>query len=158
MKIIVLSDSHGDTASMVDVLERENPERVFHLGDYLRDAQELAWAYPDLPMDFVPGNCDWGSDALLEQKLTLEGVTLLLCHGHRYGVKNGLHALAWHAKEEHADVALFGHTHQAHCSRREGVLLCNPGSCGTGLQPTYAVLTLKDGTARFQIKPVDEEE
>lgn len=158
MKILVFSDSHGDTANMVEVIEREHPDRVFHLGDHIRDAEELEWAYPELTIDKVPGNCDWRTTAPLEKKLTLEGVPLLLCHGHEYGVKSSLGALAWHARDEKVSVALFGHTHEAHSSRRFGIQLCNPGSCGMGAVPTYAVLMLKSGSASFHIKPVFEEE
>lgn len=158
LKIIVFSDSHGDAAGMVDVLERERPDRVFHLGDYLRDAEELEWAYPDLHIDMVAGNCDWHSSAAREQILDLQGCRLLLCHGHTYGVKNGLSALARAAREQQADVALFGHTHEAHSSRKMGVSLCNPGSCGMGLTPTYGLLTIANGQAVFEIRPVYGEE
>lgn len=158
MKIIVFSDSHGDVASMVEVIEREQPDQVFHLGDYIRDAEELQWAYPELTIHRVPGNCDWHSKAIGEVTLTLEGVRMLLCHGHAYGVKSGLGALAWHAHEEKAELALFGHTHQAHHSVRMGVHLCNPGSCGMGIEPSYAVLQLEKGTFRFITRPVVEEE
>lgn len=158
MKIIVFSDSHGDLSNMVNVIEREQPDRVFHLGDHLRDIQEIEWAYPDLPIDKVPGNCDWRSSGPFEIKLTLEGCTMLLCHGHEYGVKTGLGALAYHAREEKASIALFGHTHEPHISKRMGVTLCNPGSCGMGCAPSYGVLTLENGTADFRIHPVFEEE
>ncbi len=158
MKIIVFSDSHGDIANMVEVIERECPDRVFHLGDYIRDAEELEWAYPELTVDKVPGNCDWHSHAPVEKKLTLEGVTMLLCHGHPYGVKSGYGAFAHAARQMGAKVALCGHTHEAHYSKRMGVDVCNPGSVGMGLSPTYAILTLENGTADFRIHPVYEED
>lgn len=158
MKILVLSDSHGDVASMVELIEREQPDRVFHLGDYIRDARELEYAYPDLTIDMVPGNCDWRSKAPLEKKVTLERVTILLCHGHEYGVKSGYGALAFHARQEHAKVALCGHTHKSHLSRKLGVGLCNPGSCGMGMIPTYGILTVEDGTWDFRVYPVYIEE
>ncbi|MCD8147103.1 MAG: YfcE family phosphodiesterase [Clostridiales bacterium] len=158
MKIIVFSDSHGNVSNMIEVVEREAPDRVFHLGDCLRDAKELQMAYPDLEMDTVPGNCDWRSTAPQEKKLTIQGYSLLLCHGHDYGVKSGLGSLAYHARQEKVSMALFGHTHEAQTARRGGVRLCNPGSCGMGYEPTYGVLTIADGCASFHIKPVQEEE
>lgn len=158
MKILVLSDSHGNLADMVDLIERTNPDRVFHLGDHISDAKELLYAYPNLVLDCVPGNCDWSSRTALEQIITLEGVRMLLCHGHTYGVKSGLMPLVFGAREQKATVALFGHTHKAHCSTRMGVLLCNPGSCGMGMTPTYGILTLKNGTSTFKTYPVYEED
>ena len=158
MKILVLSDSHGDVADMVDVVERVKPDRVFHLGDHIRDAQELSYAFPELTIDMVGGNCDWRSRAPLEKKITLEGVTVLLCHGHEYGVKSGYGALALHARQEGAKVALCGHTHKSHLSKKWGVGLCNPGSCGMGMIPSYGILTLQRGTWDFRVYPVYEEE
>lgn len=158
MKIIVFSDSHGNLSNMVEVIEREQPDRIFHLGDYIRDAEELAWAYPELTIDRVVGNCDWHSKETGEIILTLEDVRLLLCHGHAYGVKTGLGGLAWHAKEQKVALALYGHTHVAKYSHKMGVTLLNPGSCGMGMTPTYAVLTLEKGNFRFTIRPVAEEE
>lgn len=157
LKIVVFSDSHGDIANMVDVIEREHPNAVFHLGDHIRDAEELQWAYPELTITRVVGNCDWRSKARSEVAFTIEGVRVFLCHGHEYGVKSGLGALAWRAKEEKAQVALFGHTHQSHHSQKMGIHLCNPGSCGMGMNPTYAILMLEKGTFRFIIRPVFEE-
>jgi hypothetical protein len=159
LKIIVLSDSHGDVANMVSVIEREIPDLVLHLGDHYADAEELTWAYPELTIYKVPGNCDWHCHAANEQKVTIEGVSMLLCHGHEYGVKYGLSDLAWHAHEAGVTYALFGHTHQAHSEKRNGVWLCNPGSCSSmSAHPTYGVLDVEDGTARFSIRSVYEEE
>jgi len=33
MKILIFSDSHGDVETMVQVIEKENPETIVHLGD-----------------------------------------------------------------------------------------------------------------------------
>jgi len=84
----VFSDSHGRLGAMVDAIERERPQRVFFLGDHYRDGQELAGAYPDLPMELVKGNCDW-DQAPDELLVEAGGVRVLLTHGHPYGVKSG---------------------------------------------------------------------
>ena len=158
MKILVFSDSHGDVSNMVDVTERVQPDRVFHLGDHIRDAEELSYAFPELTVDSVPGNCDWRSRAPLTKKLTLEGVCILLCHGHEFGVKTSYGALAQYARSEGAKVALCGHTHHSYLGKKMGVGLCNPGSCGMGIVPTYGILTLEGGTWDFRVYPVYEEE
>lgn len=157
MKILVLSDSHGDLSNMADAIEREQPDLVFHLGDHWRDAEELEWAYPELKIYKVPGNCDWRSREKLELELSLGGCKLLLCHGHTRGVKMGYSELLHYARHIGADVALFGHTHNAHWSQRGGVQLFNPGSCGMGSDPTYGILTIEDGRAECEICHVFED-
>ena len=59
MKILVFSDSHGNTDHMLTAVEREKPDRIFHLGDGWDDAQTLHRMFPDIPLEQVPGNCDF---------------------------------------------------------------------------------------------------
>ena len=61
MTILVLSDSHGNVGNMIRAVEQVQPDRVLHLGDCQRDLTALAGEFPALPMEGVPGNCDWGS-------------------------------------------------------------------------------------------------
>ncbi len=58
MKLVLFSDSHGNVANMADVVRLEHPDRVLHMGDLARDAEELARQFPDIPVTYVPGNCD----------------------------------------------------------------------------------------------------
>ena len=46
MKLLLLSDSHGCLANLLDAVDREEPDAVFHLGDLCEDAEYLAAAYP----------------------------------------------------------------------------------------------------------------
>ncbi len=152
MKILVFSDSHGRLGAMLDAIERERPGRVFFLGDHYRDGQTLADAYPDLPMELVRGNCDWDKapDELLVEA---EGVKFLLTHGHRYGVKSGTDQLALAAKEKGADVACFGHTHEALNMSDRGVWLFNPGTAGGVYNRAgYGVLLVEKGKFQASLK------
>ena len=58
MKILVLSDSHGNIDNMIRAVERESPRAIFHLGDCWRDGQRLHQRFPGIPFEQVPGNCD----------------------------------------------------------------------------------------------------
>ena len=84
MKILIFSDSHGSLAPMLEIVESQRPQEVFHLGDHLEDAQALSHAYPDLPVTMVPGNCDGWTG--LPGRLMVErgGVPILLSHGVQY--------------------------------------------------------------------------
>ena len=71
MKILVLSDSHGNISNMEAAVEREQPRMILHLGDCWRDAERLAERYPEIPMEHVPGNCDCRPEEPAEKLLFL---------------------------------------------------------------------------------------
>ena len=145
MKILVFSDSHGDVENMRRAVGRERPDMVLHLGDGWRDASELHWRFPELPLERVPGNCDFRCVDDAVRVLDVEGKRILFCHGHTFGVKGSLDRLLCEALEREADVALFGHTHQPLVDQCSGVFLLNPGSIGFGRYSTYGTLLLGDG-------------
>ena len=145
MKILVLSDSHGNISNMEAAVEREQPRMILHLGDCWRDAERLAERYPEIPMEHVPGNCDCRPEEPAEKLLFLGDCRVLICHGHTYGVKTSLLAAGYKAEQDNLDAFLFGHTHKPLVDRRGRTLFLNPGSIGKGLRPTYAVLTAEGG-------------
>ena len=71
MKILVLSDSHGNLTNMELAVERTNPSLIFHLGDCWRDGERLHEQFPDIPLEQVPGNCDCRPGELAEKLLIL---------------------------------------------------------------------------------------
>lgn len=129
MRIIVMSDSHGDFYRVRRIFE-ENPgaDCYIHLGDGARDFEEAGWLFPDTPRRGVRGNCDFGRDEPTSGLLELGGKRIFFTHGHLWGVKQGLDDLEWMAREQRADVALYGHTHRAEALYRDGLWLINPGS------------------------------
>ena len=157
MRLLILSDSHGNLQYMTQAVERLGPTHVIHLGDHTRDARDLAGRFPMTPLVSVRGNCDYGDDTPEQRLADYGGVRVLMCHGHRHGVKSGLQRYLLAAKESLADVALFGHTHQAYCEEEGGVWLVNPGSCG-GYAPTCAVIDIAAGKPSCRIVRLDEEE
>lgn len=70
---------------------------------------------------------------------------IFVTHGHLYGVKRDLTALAGAAKDAGARLALFGHTHIQHLEERGGITLLNPGTAGRFGHSGYAVVEIKDG-------------
>ncbi len=131
---------------MIQAVGQEDPDLVFFLGDGERDLPKLIARFPDLPLQAVRGNCDLRSE--LPQKLICAagGLSILAVHGHYQDVKyeSRLDSLRRAAEEAGADIVLFGHTHDARKVTYDGRVFLNPGSIGTGLYPTYAVIE-KDG-------------
>ncbi len=156
MKILIVSDSHGNQSALRTAVEREQPDQVFHLGDMISDARRLAERYPKLPVACVIGNCDAYNNDSGPDQVTVKagGAQFFLCHGHRYHVKLGVGLLMREGRREYADVVCFGHTHKAVCSRGEGgVWMVNPGSVGGVNAPaTYAVAEAENGVVNIEIK------
>ncbi len=143
MKILVLSDSHGNVQNMCTCVEMLHPRHILHLGDCIRDAEELRRLFPDIPMDTVPGNCDWGCPDPGERLIEVGGRRILMMHGHTRGVKETTMRARYAAKEYGADILLFGHTHRA-CVDYDGSLhMMNPGSIGDRARPAYGVITIE---------------
>ena len=111
VKLLLFSDSHGNVANMADAVRLERPDRVLHMGDLARDAEELARRFPDLPVTYVPGNCDGRRPDLPEERVfTLEGVKIFMTHGHTYHVKSGIALAVRAAREAGADRIATAHT------------------------------------------------
>ena len=116
-KSLVFSDSHGEVGDMEYIIDRVHPdaEYVFHLGDGAEGFERLSAKFPTKAFVGIKGNCDWGFDDGYNgahRTLDMEGVRILMCHGHRHNVVCGDYTvLSAAADANRADIALFGHTH-----------------------------------------------
>ena len=155
MTVLVLSDSHGDVEAMARAVELTTPDLIVHLGDCWRDAEQLRMLFPRIPMEQVPGNCDFRPGEAAEKLLFWGDLRVLLCHGHTYGVKNSLTSAGFAAQEKELDLFLFGHTHHPLCDWRGKTTFFNPGSIGKGLHPTYGVIRIEGGKVDARILPLE---
>ena len=128
MKILVLSDSHGNLDNMVRAVETVQPRLIIHLGDCWGDALRLQKRFPNIPMEQVPGNCDYRSMEEPERLLFLEDKRVLICHGH---------------------------THRPLVDMRGKTLFINPGSIGDYFHPFYAVVTIENGKVDGHTWPLE---
>ena len=150
MKILVLSDSHRSMSGIYHAIDTEKPDHVIHLGDLMEDAEYASMVYPKLPICMVPGNCDGWTSAEAVKQITLGSRSILLSHGHLWGVKSGYDRAIAQARAARADILLFGHTHQALCCQLEdGLWMLNPGSS----RSTYGLITLEDGDIDCAVLP-----
>ena len=74
-------------------------------------------------------------------EFTAQGVKIFYTHGHYYGVKSGLYTFACAARERGAQVALYGHTHNALEDYDDGLYLLNPGSLNSW-EATYGTVDI----------------
>lgn len=139
MKILIASDIHGSSyyvEKLYKVYERENPDQVFLLGDFLYHGPKN-----DLPKDYnvkkvieilkkmesriiaLRGNCDSEEDLNVLnfeiedgfRMLNVDGIQLYLTHGH---INEML------PKREAESILITGHTHIYNLDRK----YINPGS------------------------------
>lgn len=154
---VILSDSHGRSAKALEKLAplfAEN-DYIIHLGDGATDMRSVFSQYPQKTY-ICRGNCDWGGYGEEEYVIETEGVSVLLCHGHKYGVKGELRRLAAAAKSRGCEVALYGHTHLASIERVDGVLCICPGALSSYFEPSYCYLVLHQGKATATIVSLNE--
>ncbi len=139
--LVILSDTHGKRSAIdrIGHLFGEN-DYVIHLGDGAADMRKTREQYPDKTI-VLRGNCDIGLGED-ERVLEVEGVKILCCHGHKYGVKSSLTRLWLRAQELGCTVALYGHSHVAAIDEQDGVLCVNPGALGAYLEPSYCYLVV----------------
>lgn len=153
MKVLIISDSHGQDRHVAMALDREWPfDVMIHLGDFQEDEDEFAMilAGEDVPLYMVKGNCDFWSNVPSERILALEGHRILMTHGHRMRVDYGTRELARCALDNRCSIAMYGHTHRPDLDdTTPGLLILNPGSISfprqRGRERSYMVLDLKAG-------------
>lgn len=146
MKLLILSDSHGDRVALGRAWEKEqDADALIFLGDGIRELETLQAQNPAKRMYFVRGNCDVGSPWPDEGLAAFDGVLFFYTHGHEYSAKMTLGLLAETAAARGAQVALYGHTHHAMKTVRSGVTLFNPGALGGSRGGSYGVITTAPG-------------
>ena len=156
MKILVVSDSHGETEDLRWVLERVcqdyGPMNAFiHCGDggadLLRLRNSLLKQNPNASFHTVAGNCDLREDIPTALKLTFDGVNIFVAHGHTFYVKSGLAEIDQASASEHCVLTLYGHTHVPNWEMRK-TLNVNPGAAYKG---RAALITVENGTVKADL-------
>lgn len=161
MKILVFSDSHGKSRAISENirlhLNNGGVDHVFFLGDGLRDFLSVMEEFPEIPFNFTVGNCDFGivvpqnvKYRMYKSPVTVGNKKFVIMHGHTHGVKESYQRAVDYAIDQGADVLLFGHTHWTFDETLDGsfggnVRVINPGSCGSSITPTYALLNIEGG-------------
>lgn len=143
-RILVFSDTHLSIEPCVKVIESiPDTDMIIHAGDHSTDAQRLQKLFPDIPVKYVDGNCDF-SNSPTDLVFEISGKTFFVTHGHRYNVKyeSDYRTLRNKGVESGADVIIFGHTHVPFNDKSQGYILLNPGSIKFG--STYGIIEIEN--------------
>ena len=160
MKILVVSDSHGNNGNVRKAIEIESPfDILVHCGDVEGTRSTIAPENPPYGVKVVRGNCDFGNSLPVEEEFKAGFFNVWVTHGDKYNVKydEKLDQLKKAAKVKRADVVFFGHSHYAEIvdDKESGIVFVNPGCIGTPKtsagKSTYAVVEI---TEDYEIIPV----
>jgi len=124
---------------------------ILHAGD-VGGQDVIAELQTIAPLHAVYGNTDApGEPGLRAQlRLTLEGKSIHVSHGHEIGSPTPERLLARYD----ADILVYGHTHRALIEQHGGRLVINPGAAGPrrfDVKPSVARLTLEAGRLDVQL-------
>jgi len=157
MKILIMSDTHGDSR-VIDKVRSFYPEidLLIHCGD-----SELPFVHDALKgMKKVRGNCDREKTFPEEVNFTVDDVKVFVTHGHLFNVKSSMLSLTYRAKELNAQIVCFGHSHILGAEMIDDILFINPGSL---LKPrgrkekSFAVLEIEDSAYKVEFWADDQQ-
>lgn len=152
-RLLILSDSHGDTDRCINIINKFEGrlDAVIHAGDCVRDAEDLTFIYPDMPIYYVRGNNDMFTTAQGDLLVEMDGVRIFVTHGHEYRVKYEMKytTLSRRAEAVDADLCVFGHTHIPYTDFVGKMTVLNPGSVRFG--GTYAIAEIENGKVKTTI-------
>lgn len=153
MRILIISDTHGRTNTIQDVLEKVGEiDMLIHLGDICGD-EDFIYEHCSCPVHMVAGNNDWASSLPMEDEFMIGRYKVFITHGHRYGVHYGTDRLQELVKNYGYDIVMYGHTHLQNLERYGGAYIVNPGSLSyprDGMNGRYMILEFdQHGTPFF---------
>ncbi|MGL4393002.1 MAG: metallophosphoesterase family protein [Fusobacteriaceae bacterium] len=142
MKLLVISDSHGDVGNIIAAYEAEKPDVIICAGDYSEDARQIKKIYKDLEIYIVKGNGDvFDKEDEYDQVIALGELKIFITHGHLYGVKGGYGSLIKKSEEIGVRATFFGHTHRREHFKIGGIDYFNPGALRDG---SYGVVEFSE--------------
>lgn len=153
LKILVVSDSHGNSAGLGRIVRRESPfDYLFHCGDGAGDLVHV-----DVPAGTavvrVCGNVDMARNLDAERLVVMRvgPFTVMAAHGDQFQVNYGYGAIEREGRSRNADIVLFGHTHAAYQGGAKPVLF-NPGAATSG---RYGLVYV-DSSIRASLKSIED--
>lgn len=142
LRILVLSDSHGDYFSLKRAIEAQpTAEAVVFLGDGHMDFERLKPLLASKRVYAVRGNNDFHCEYPRNQIITEGGMKIYITHGHYEYVKSSLGNLASIARRNGCKLALYGHTHRQQEDNSGDVKMFCPGAI---LSDEYGVVDIID--------------
>ena len=149
MQLLVISDTHGHYGILRDtILKHPDVQSVIFCGDGAEEVERFQIEYPTAAARLlsVRGNCDHTLTIPIRTVLQLPyGHRLVAVHGHNFMGGDYRKNLLKLAKEEKADIVVFGHLHARIDEHYQSVRLFNPGSAAEprdGRPPSFGLIDI----------------
>lgn len=126
LKILVVSDNHGDRYALKELYEiyKNEVDYWLHCGDSEFGQTHDAWKI----FKTVEGNMDISGQFPLVRVENFEDNNFVVVHGHKHQVKRSTEPMKKLALEHDSKVVFYGHTHVAKVTSEDGRYFINPGS------------------------------
>lgn len=132
MKLLVISDNHGNVDEMLNILREEEYDVSIHCGDFELPDKDIKKMFDYV----VPGNNDFSSNIEKELKIKIKGIKIFITHGHYYQEGKGMSSEEFEYKNgSNYNLVLFGHIHYPSNKKVNNTIYVNPGSIS---YPRYA--------------------
>ena len=160
MKIMIVSDSHGEMSNVTKAIKQEKPiDILIHCGDTEGTEGDIS-LLAECPIYAVRGNNDYFTRLSRELEFEICGRKVMVTHGHYYSVSMGPERLIEEASARGLDIVFYGHTHRPLIEQVDGMYVVNPGSIAyprqEGRKRTYAIMNIdKNNKIGIEIKSVD---
>lgn len=133
MKIVVVSDNHGDEEALVRVLNiHKDADLYLHCGDSQMFDHEIS------PFISVKGNCDFGKNYPMELYFDTPYGKLYMHHGNfMFGITPQL------VESKNCKIFLYGHVHRQRIQKFKDTFVVCPGSTSLPRDdngPSYLVI------------------
>ncbi|MCD8195404.1 MAG: YfcE family phosphodiesterase [Coprobacillus sp.] len=143
MRILVISDTHGNTEFLPKLVEREKADLYLHAGDSGLTERDLR------PFHTVKGNCDYYKHDVNYTEYTPYGKLIMRHHPFTESDIERYKKMGY-------KIFIYGHTHQRHFEKREdGIDIFNPGSLyypRDGLYPCYLILDIDEKEVKHEFR------
>ena len=144
MKLLIISDTHGNTKVMNKIIKKENPDFVIHAGDHCLDSKEQISKYANY---YVAGNNDYIGDNIIT--FSVDGINIMLTHGHMFSffdIDKWEQELYKYSLNKNINLIIYGHSHLERFTKINNTYILNPGSLTRPRNklniPTYAILNI----------------
>lgn len=140
MELIVVSDNHGRIEPLKEIRNKYPQAGAYiHCGDSELPPESLD-GYVS-----VMGNNDYFYDYPNQRILNIDGIKILVIHGHRFSFSNRISQIVALAIKNDCKIVCYGHTHVYDYRVVDGITIVNPGSLWRsrdGSKPSYAVIKI----------------
>lgn len=142
MKILLVSDNHGDIKSIRKVyLKHQDMDLYLHAGDSELPPVDI------LPFSSIKGNCDYFLDYPFSKVINTPLGKLLISHSHNVIIDELI--------KNDVKIYCHGHTHIKRFEKIKGIYFINPGSltrprdCSKG---SYALIEISNNDIKVEFK------